>query len=78
MVTPRVCAVLMLEAAGVTLTVGVVGLFCPPPPPPLLPPPPQASIEEMITNTKTERSILAMGNMTTLSNRHFFEVSKVN
>jgi hypothetical protein len=47
MVTATVSADLMLEAAGVTVTVGVVGLL-PNPPPPLLLPPPQDSIERII------------------------------
>jgi len=40
MVTARVCAVVMVEEAGLTVTVGVVGFWLPPPPEEL-PPPPQ-------------------------------------
>lgn len=41
-VTLRLCAAVMIEAAGLTVTVGVVGFDEPPPPPPPLPdPPPQ-------------------------------------
>jgi len=54
MVTARVCVAFMLEAAGVTVTEGVVGGF-PAPLPPLLLPPPQASIEK--TTATRERKM---------------------
>jgi hypothetical protein len=58
MVTARVCAALMLEAAGVTVTVGVVSVL-PTPLPPLLLPPPQASIEKTIAKRGKKRTWLA-------------------
>jgi hypothetical protein len=64
--TLRLCAVVTLEAAGVTVTTGVVG-FDEPPPPPLLPdPPPQPPKERNnivnIATTKKAAGLFLVNN----------------
>ena len=70
MVTARVCADLMLEAAGATVTVGVVGVLATPLPP-LLPPRPQDSIERIIAIREKEGTGLQ-----THSYGHFLKPSR--
>jgi hypothetical protein len=48
----------MLEAAGMTVTVGMVGVL-PDPPPPLLLPPPQDWIERIIAIREIKRNRFA-------------------
>ena len=58
-VTARLCAVVIVLEAGVTVTVGVVGFWPPPPPPWLPPPPPQALVKTAIVNTREARNSFA-------------------